>query len=288
MYSTLAASSTQGRVCLVTGATSGIGKATAKALAALGAEVIVAGRDQEKAEQAIREIRTETGHAQVQYLLGDLGDLDQVRALARQVQSLTDRLDVLINNAGAFYNSRIDTRYGVEKTLLVNYLAPFLLTNLLIDLLQASAPARIVNVTSEAHQNGALDLDDLAFERGFMGFRAYARSKLALLLFTYELARHLEGTGVTANALHPGHVATDMFKDDFGWLGPLIKRVMGWFAETPQAAAQRAVYLATSSEVAGLTGRYFVNGKEARSAAASYDRELAQRLWVKSERLAGL
>lgn len=275
-------------VALVTGATAGIGQATALALAAQGLAVIVAGRNQEKAERTVQEIRSQTGSEAVQYVLGDFGDLDQVRTLAAAVRARTDRLDVLINNAGVFYNRRHDTPYGVEKTFLINHLAPFLLTHLLLDTLRQSAPARIVNVTSEAHQNGALDLDDLAFERGFMGFKAYARSKLAVVLFTYELARRLEGTGVTVNALHPGHVATDMFKDDFGWLGPIVKRVMGWFAESPETAAQRAVYLATSSQVEGVTGRYYVNGQETESAAASDDRELAQRLWKVSQELTGL
>jgi NAD(P)-dependent dehydrogenase (short-subunit alcohol dehydrogenase family) len=275
------------KVALVTGATDGIGKAAAMALAAQGLQVIVAGRNPEKARQTVHWIQSETSNDAVGSVLGDLSDLAQVRALAAAVQERTKRLDVLINNAGAFFNARIDTPYGVEKTFLVNHLAPFLLTNLLLDTLRASAPARIVNVASEAHQNGALDLDDLAFERGFMGFKAYARSKLAVVLFTYELARRLAGTGVTANALHPGHVATHIFKDDFGWVGTIVQRVMGWFAESPERAAQRLVYLATADEMAGISGRYYVDGREAQSAAASYDRDLAQRLWQVSERLTG-
>jgi NAD(P)-dependent dehydrogenase (short-subunit alcohol dehydrogenase family) len=276
------------KVALVTGATDGIGKATAAALAAQGLAVIVAGRNPDKAKQAVRQIQAETGSDAVQAALGDFSDLDQVRALARSVQERTARLDVLINNAGAFYNARRDTPYGVEGTLLINHLAPFLLTNLLLDTLQASAPARIVNVSSEAHQNGDLDFDDLGFERRYMGFKAYARAKLAVVLSTYELARRLEGTGVTANALHPGHVATNMFQDDFGWLGPLIKRVMGWFSETPEAAAAREAYLATSAEVAGITGQYFVEGKAVKSAPLTYDREVAARLWQVSKNLTGL
>jgi len=276
------------QVALVTGATDGIGKAAATALAAQGLVVIVAGRNPEKAKQAVHEIQSTTGSSAVQSVLGDFSDLDQVRALARSVQERTARLDILINNAGAFFNARRETPYGVEKTFLINYVAPFCLTNLLLDTLKQSAPARIVNVSSEAHQNGALDLDDLGFQRGFMGFKAYARSKLAMVVWTYELARRLAGSGVTANALHPGHVATGIFQEDFGRLGPLVKRVMGWFSESPETAAQRLVYLATSPEVEGITGQYFVKGAAARPAAASEDRALAERLWRISTELAAL
>jgi NAD(P)-dependent dehydrogenase (short-subunit alcohol dehydrogenase family) len=271
------------QVALVTGATAGIGKATAMALAAKGLAVIVAGRDQEKAETTVQALRSETGNDAVQYVLGDFSDLGQVRALAAAVQERTSRLDVLINNAGAFYNSRLDTPYGVEMTLLVNHVAPFLLTNLLLDTLRHSAPARIVNVSSEAHRQGKLDFDDLEFRRGYIGFKAYARSKLAVISFTYELARRLEGSQVTANALHPGHVATDIF--GFGWFGPLVKRVMGWFAETPEEAAARLVYLATAPEVKGITGCYFVKGVAVESAPLPYDLEIARKLWQVSEDL---
>jgi NAD(P)-dependent dehydrogenase (short-subunit alcohol dehydrogenase family) len=271
------------QVALVTGATGSIGKATAAALAAQGLAVIVAGRDREKTERTVRWIQSETGNETIDYLLADFSDLNQVRALATSVQERYPRLDVLINNAGAYYSSRQDTPYGVERTFLVNYLAPFLLTDLLLDRLRESAPARIVNVSSEAHRSGALDFEHLGSWRGYVGFRAYARSKLALVLSTYELARRLEGCQVTVNALHPGYVATDIVKNDWGWLGPIIKWVMGWFSETPKVAAERLVYLAISPQVEGITGRYFVKRAAVASAPLTYDQEVAQRLWRVSE-----
>jgi NAD(P)-dependent dehydrogenase (short-subunit alcohol dehydrogenase family) len=276
------------KIALVTGATAGIGHATATALAAQGWSVIVAGRNREKAERTVQSIRSGTGSDAVQYVLGDFSDLDQVRAMAAAVQEQTERLDVLVNNAGAFYNARLDTPYGVERTFIVNYLAPFTLTHLLLPALRASAPARIVNVSSEAHRSGRLDLDDLGFERRYMGFKAYARSKLALVIWSHELARCLEGTGVTVNALHPGHVATSIFKVQPAWVGRIVQRVMARFSERPEEAAARVVYLATSAEVEGATGKYFVKGSAVESAPLSYDEEAARRLWQASERLAGI
>ena len=285
MNSTLNANPMTGRVCLVTGATSGIGKASAKALAAQGAELLIAGRDRQRTEDTVRWIRSETGNGTVQFLLADFCDLSQVRAMARAFQERYTRLDVLVNNAGAFDNTRHDTPYVVERTFLVNHLAPFTLTNLLLPTLQESAPARIVNVSSQAHKYGTLDFGDLGFQRGYMGFKAYARSKLAMVLYTYELARRLAESGVTVNALHPGHVATNIWKTDLGWLGPVVKRVMGWFSETPEEGADNSVYLASSPEVEGTTGRYFVKREAVESAPLTYDREVAQRLWRVSEDL---
>ena len=244
-----------GKVCLVTGATSGIGKVTATALAAQGAEVIIAGRNQRKAEETVSWIKSETGNNAVRYLLADFSDLDQVRELARAFKGERSRLDVLVNNAGTFFNTRHETPYGVEMTFLVNHLAPFLLTNLLLETLRDSAPARIVNVSSDGHRQDTMDFDDLGFERGYFGMKAYARSKLANLLFTYELARRLDGSRVTANALHPGHVATDMWKTNFPVIGPALKWVMGFFALSPEQGADNTIYLASSPEVEGITGQ---------------------------------
>jgi NAD(P)-dependent dehydrogenase (short-subunit alcohol dehydrogenase family) len=182
-----------GKTCLVTGAASGIGQATATALAAQGAEVIVAGRDLQKAEATSAQIRSETGNEAVGYLLADFSDLQQVRGLARSFKERYARLDSLVNNAGAYFNTRKGTPYGVEMTFLVNHLAPFPLTNLLLDVLQGRAPARIVNVSSGGHRYGTMDFDDLGFRRGYFGMKAYARSKLANIMFTYELARRLDG-----------------------------------------------------------------------------------------------
>ncbi len=277
-----------GKVCLVTGATSGIGRVTATALAAQGAEVIIGGRNQRKAEETVAQIRAETGNKAIQYLLADFSDLDQVREMARAFNERYSRLDVLINNAGTFFNTRRGTPYGVEMTFLVNHLAPFLLTNRLLEMLRNSAPARIVNVSSNGHKMATMDFDDLGFEKGYAGMKAYGRSKLANILFTYELARRLDGSQVTANALHPGHVATDMWKTNFPIVGPVLKWVMGFFADTPEQGADNSIYLASSPDVEGISGKYFVKREPAQSSPLSYDKEVAQRLWEICESLTGL
>jgi len=275
----------QSKVYLVTGATSGIGKVTATALAALGAQVVITGRNQQKAEDTLQQIKSETGSESLHYLLADFADLEQVRHLAAAFKERFTRLDILVNNAGAFFNTRRKTPYGVEKTFLVNHLAPFLLTNLLLETLQESAPARIVNVSSDGHKLATMDLDDLGFKRGFSGMKAYGRSKLANIMFTYELARRLTGSNVTANALHPGHVATDIWKTNFSIFGPALKWIMSLFSLSPQEGADNSIYLASSPEVEGVTGKYFVEREPAQSSPTSYDEELAQRLWEISENL---
>lgn len=288
MESTLHSNAMTGQVCLVTGATSGIGKVTATALASQGAELIVTGRSRQKTKDTVQWIQSETGNDAVHYLLADFSDLDQVRALARSFQERYSRLDVLVNNAGAFYNTRCETPYGVEMTLLVNHLAPFTLTNLLLETLISGAPARIVTVSSDGHRYGTMDFDDLGFQRGYVGMKAYARSKLANILFTYELARRLADSGVTANALHPGHVATDIWKTSFSWFGPVLKWVMGFFALTPEQGADTLIYLASSPDVEGMTGQYFVKREPTDSSPLSYDRGVAERLWRVSKELAAL
>jgi NAD(P)-dependent dehydrogenase (short-subunit alcohol dehydrogenase family) len=277
-----------GKVCLVTGATSGIGGFTAAALAALGADLTITGRNRNKAEETVSWIKAKTGNESVRYLLADFCDLDQVRDLVGAFRARQSRLDVLVNNAGGFFNRRHATPYGVEKTFLVNHLAPFLLTNLLLETIQDSAPARIINVSSEGHRQGTMDLDDLEFRQGYFGMKAYGRSKLANLLFTYELARRLDASRVTANALHPGHVATDMWKTNFPVVGPALKWVMSFFALTPEQGADNTIYLASSPVVEGTTGEYFIKREPARSSAMSYDEELARRLWKTSENLTAL
>jgi retinol dehydrogenase-12 len=277
--------SMRGKICLVTGATSGIGKVTAAALAAQGAEVLIVGRNAKKTQDAAQQIRAKTGNDSIHYLLADFSDLGQVRDLAANFKRQYSRLDVLVNNAGAYFNARRKTRHGVEATFLVNHLAPFLLTNLLLDTIQNSAPARIVNVASNAHFNGAMDLNDLEFKQFYFGFWAYARSKLANVLFTYELSRRLAGSGVTVNALHPGEVATNIFSTDFSIFGPAIKWVVGWFALSPEQGADNSIYLASSPEVEGITGKYFVKREAVPSALISYDEKLARQLWELSEKL---
>ena len=271
------------KICLVTGATAGIGKFTALGLASQGATVIITGRDRNKAEDTVQQIIAETGNQSVQYLLADFSDLDQVRALASEFKNHFSQLDVLVNNAGAFFNTRIDTLYGVEMTFLVNHLAPFFLTTLLLDQLQTSPAARIINVSSDGHKQGQLDFDDLGFKQGYFGMKAYGRSKLANILFTYELARRLENTTVTVNCLHPGHVATDIWKTSFPFLGPAFKWIISRFALTPEQGADNSIYLASSPEVEGITGKYFVKHDPVQSSPISYDKKIAQKLWETSE-----
>ena len=280
--------SMRGKVCMVTGATSGIGQVTAAALAAQGAHMIVVGRNRAKAQQVVGEIRRQSGNDAVWYLLADFSDLQQVRELAAAFSAQYSQLDVLVNNAGTYFNTRHPAPGGVEMTFHVNHLAHFLLTNLLLDTLTASAPARIVNVTSRAHEYDNMDFDDLGFERSYFGMKAYARSKLANLLFTYELARRMAGSGVTVNAVHPGGVATDIWRTNFPVLGPAIKWVMSLFALTPEEGADTLIYLASSPDVEGVTGKYFVEREAIASSPLSYDEQVAARLWAVSEQLTAL
>ena len=268
----------QGKVCLVTGATSGIGRVTAEALAAQGATLVLAGRNPEKLQETVAQIQAETGNDRVYSLLADFSDRAQVAEMAADFHRRFARLDVLVNNAGTYFNRR-HLKDGVELTFLVNHLAPFLLTNLLLDMLQDSAPARIVTVSSEAHKFDQMNFDDLSFQRGYFGMRAYARSKLANILFTYELARRLQGTGVTANALHPGQVTTNIWRTNFGIFGPLLKWFIGLSGLTPEEGADTVIYLASSPEVDGVSGKYFVKRQATASSALSYDEQVARRLW---------
>lgn len=195
-----------------------------------------------------------------------------------------DCLDVLVNNAGTYFNRR-HIKDGVEMTFLVNHLAPFVLTNLLLEVLIASAPARIITVSSDAHKYDQMNFDDLSFKRGYFGMRAYARSKLANILFTYELARRLQGTSVTTNVVHPGQVATNIWRTNFGVFGPLLKWLIGLSALTPQEGADTMIYLASSPEVEGVSGKYFVKRQAMPSSPLSYDEEVAEKLWQVSTAL---
>jgi NAD(P)-dependent dehydrogenase (short-subunit alcohol dehydrogenase family) len=278
----------QEQICLISGATSGIGKAAATILATQGLQLVLVGRNPEKLESTVREIREKTSTDSIHALLTDFSDLTQVRQLAEQLQRQFPRLDILINNAGAYFNRRHRTRYGVEKTLLVNHMAPFLLTNLSLDALRKSESARIINVSSNAHVNAGLDLNDLNFDRFYFGYRAYGRSKLANILFTYELARRLQDANITVNALHPGRVGTDIFKTDFSIFGGPLKWLIERISLTPEQGADNTVYLATSPQVEGVTGKYFVKREAVPSSAVSYDEVLARQLWEISERITGL
>ncbi len=274
------------RICLVTGATSGIGKVTAAALAEEGATVIVVSRDEKRCADTVDEIRASSGNPAVEYIRADLSDLSQVRELAEQVNGSYPRLDVLVNNAGAYFLKRLESADGYEMTLALNYLSPFMLTNLLLPSLEASESARVINVASNAHKQGVIDFDDLQSQNDYVGLQAYAQSKLALVLFTYELARQLEGSAVTVNALTPGLVATRFGRNN-GWLRFHVRRLVRREI-SPEEGAQTSIYLATSAEVEGVTGNYYSKSKPAKSSESSHDLDLAARLWQVSSDLTGL
>ena len=276
-----------GKSVLVTGGTGGIGRATAIGLAALGARVGITGRDQARTEAAAAGIRTPGGPA-VDAFAADMSAQADVRRLAAQVLDSFPRLDVLVNNVGGFWAHRHVTADGLERTFALNHLAPFLLTSLLLDRLTASAPARIVTVSSGAHASGRIDFDDLLGERDYSGQRAYSQSKLANVMFTYELARRLEGTGVTATVLHPGVVRTSFGAEDQATYLAAMIRIARLFMKTPAQGAGTPVFLASSPEVEGITGRYYASRKPKTSSKASYDTTAAARLWGASAGLAGM
>jgi NAD(P)-dependent dehydrogenase (short-subunit alcohol dehydrogenase family) len=275
-----------GKSVLVTGGTGGIGKATAIGLAALGARVGITGRDQARTEAAAAAIRATPGSPAVDAFAADLSVQAGVRRLAAQVLETYPRLDVLVNNAGGFWAHRHVTADGLERTFALNHLAPFLLTSLLLDRLTASAPARIITVSSGVHARGRIDFDDLQGERNYSGQRAYSQSKLANVMFTYELGRRLDGTGVTATVLHPGVVRTSFGAEDQAASLAVMIGVARLFMKTPAQGAGTSIYLASSPEVEGITGRYFVNRKPKASSKASYDTAAAARLWQVSADLA--
>lgn len=281
-----------GKVCLVTGATSGIGEVTARVLAQMGATVIAVGRDPQRGADTLQRIRSAASSAQVEFMLADLSSQAQIRQLAQEFKSKYSRLDVLVNNAGAWLTRHQESVDGIEMTFALNHLGYFLLANLLLDTLKTSAPARIVNVSSYGHKAGRMNFDDLQFRQRYDGMQAYRQSKLANILFTYELARRLAGTGITVNALNPGLVATNFGLNNFGlndgWSKNLLRRAYALVAISPEQGAQTAIYLATSQDVEGVTGKYFVKEKEAQSSPASHDRAAAARLWQVSEALTGL
>lgn len=277
-----------GKTVLVTGGTGGIGLATAAGLAGLGARVGIVGRSAERGAAAADAVRRQVPSADVDVFEADLSAQSEVRRLAEEVRGTFPRLDVLVNNVGGYWAHRHITVDGLEHTFALNHLAPFLLTHELRDLLVASAPARVVTVSSGAQSMGRIKLDDLQGERSYNGQSAYNQSKLANVLFTYELARRLEGTGVTATVLHPGVVRTAFGREDSGRFMRMMLPVVTPFMKTPEVGAATSIHLASSPEVAGVTGGYFANSRPKRSSRASYDRDLARKLWEVSAQLTGV
>jgi NAD(P)-dependent dehydrogenase (short-subunit alcohol dehydrogenase family) len=273
-----------GKIVMITGANSGIGKQTAKVLAEKGATIIMICRNRERGENALKDLKEKTNSDKIELILADLTDPTAIQNAVTQFKGKYDKLDVLINNAGLVLSKKTITSLGYEKTFAVNHLGHFLLTNFLLDILIKSAPSRIINVSSEVHSSAHLNFEDINLSSKYRGFRAYANSKLANLLFTYELARRLKGTGVTVNALHPGFV-----RSNFGRRGrKLYERILfdiaRIFAISVKRGAKTSIYLASSPEVKNITGKYFVKLKLANSSKKSYDKKAQRKLWQVSEK----
>jgi retinol dehydrogenase 14 len=276
-----------GRTVLVTGGTGGIGLATAVGLAAMGARAAVTGRNRERAEAAARQVRS-AGGGDVDVFVADLSSMAEVRRLAEEVLARLSVVDVLVNNVGGYWRSRHVTADGLERTFALNHVAPFLLTALLLDRLKESPSARVVTVSSNMHAFGKIDFDDLQGERSYSGGRAYNQSKLANLLFTYELARRLDGTSVTATALHPGVVSTSFGAEDPARLQHLLLPVMRRFMKSPARGAVTSIHAASARELGTMSGQYLVKSQPKRSSKRSRDEAAADRLWRTSLDLVGL
>lgn len=276
-----------GKTVLITGASGGIGRATALGLAEMGAHLAIIGRDEQRTHTAAREIRA-AGGGQVEVFVGDLSSQSEVRRLADEALQRLPRIDVLVNNVGGYWDTRHVTADGLERTFALNHLAPFLLTDLLLDRLKESPPSRVVTVASNAQALGRIDFDDLQGERSYSGARAYNQSKLASVLFTYELARRLEGASVTVNALHPGVVSTAFGAEDPRRIQRVLIPFLRPFMKTPARGAATSIYLASAPELEQVTGGFFANRKRRRSSDRSYDHEVATRLWAVSSDLVGV
>jgi len=276
-----------GKICLVTGGTNGIGKATAQALARMGGTVVIVGRNAPKTAQLVEEIRAASGNNNVDFLLADLSSQQEVCRLASEFKSRYAHLHVLINNAGAVFMQRQLSVDGIEMTFALNHLAPFLLTDLLLDTIKASAPARIINVASNAHTTGKIEFDNLQGERNYSP-RVYENSKLANILFTMELARRLEGNGVTVNALHPGFTATGFSKNNGKVMAALVSLFAPLVARSPAKGAATSVYLASSPGVKGITGKYLFDSHVTSAASQATDMVVARKLWAVSAEMVHL
>ncbi len=277
----------QGKTALITGATDGIGRVTAEALAAMGADLFLVGRNPQKTADTARAISEKTANPKVHALVADLSVQSDVRRLADTFRQQRQRLHILVNNAGGIFMQRQSSPDGIEMTLALNHLAYFLLTNLLVDVFVGSAPARIVNVSSGAHVGGKIDFHNLQLTHGYSSFKAYSQSKLANVYFTYELARRLSGSGVSVNCLHPGFVATNFGVSNGGFFKPIFK-LFQIGAISPDKGAATSIYLASSPEVEGISGKYFDQKKPVASSKISYDADIARQLWDISLQLTGL
>ncbi len=275
------------KICLVTGATSGIGAATALGLAQRGATVVIVGRKPDKCSRAVRNIQKKTGNSSVVFLLADLSVQRDIRRAAEEFKQRYEHLDVLVNNAGGYFQERLLSEDGFEMTFALNHLAYFLLTHLLMPSLLASVSARVINVASQDHRSGQIDFEDLMGDRHYHRRKAYEQSKLANILFTYELARRRGDAGPTVNTLCPGLVRTNLGANN-GWLRKKLLNLVGRGRITAAEGADTPIYLASSPEVEGITGRYFIRRQEARSSDLSYDPQVAERLWGVSAALTGL
>lgn len=284
---TVKTESMAGKTALITGATAGIGRVTARELAAAGARLLLVARSREKAEATREWIKETTGNSSIELIIADLSSQAGVRSAADQARS-QGALNVLVNNVGAVFQRRRTSVDGIEMTFALNHLAPFLLTTLLQEALRRGASSRVVTVSSDAHQRATMSFDDLEGRVRYRAWAAYGQSKLANLLFTYELARRLEGSGTTANALHPGFVASEFGKNNGGFLGVGISIAQRLGAISVDEGARTSVFLASSRDVEGVTGKYFVKCREQRSSPASQDRESMRRLWEISEKMTAL
>ncbi|MFW9957407.1 MAG: SDR family oxidoreductase [Candidatus Odinarchaeota archaeon] len=277
-----------GKVCMITGANSGIGRETSRALAKMGATVVMAVRNREAGEEVRQGITKETGNESIELMVADLFSIEEVRGLASDFKKTHSRLDVLINNAGGIFPKKEMTIDGLERTFALNHLAPFLLTHELLDRLKASAPSRIINVSSAAHLRGKIDFENLQSEKKYGQLGPYANAKLMNVMFTYSLARYLDGTGVTVNVLHPGVVRTRFGQNEASRARKLIFRMFGPLLKSPEKGAETSIYLASSPEIEGANGKYFVNCQPKQSATISYDEELQEQLWQRTEQLLGI
>jgi len=275
-----------GKTCMITGATSGLGRVTALELARMGASTVLVCRNRARGEELVREIAG-VAKEPATLMVADLASQAQIRKVAADFLATNSPLHVLVNNAGVFNLSRETTADGIETVFAVNHLAYFMLTMLLLERIKQSAPARIVNVTSDLHTRATINFDDIGLEHSYGGMRSYAQSKLANILFTYELARRLEGTGVTVNCVHPGAVATNLARNNGALIGAL-SRVIGLFMKSADRGARTQVYAASSPEVANVTGKYFIDCRERQSSAESHDPAIARRLWEMSAKMSGL